>query len=512
MILQLTKLIHSKYFIEQLIPLWKEYADGFIFYDELLNDELYNYLVQNKEKFNILDIIRPSTSQKTILDNIDHILFKSGLKYTNNILVLDSNEYIDGNISKDELNEIFKKNNNSKIYIKSLQYTSCNTIRTNIPWRDTFKIKAIIFNEESSINIIDNFDKAIIDPEKLFIVNLACLDKHRAAIDTYYKKIQNWLLNKNGQNTVPLSDYDTVMSNFIWEEEYVLYPLKLKSDFEIYDNILLTQKQSFILDNIIKYNIPNLNNWEIDIFKKLECPSNIIYKISVITAIGNLNIYEKFIDRYFENIMQQHLFFDTEHIIIYSEWSKKFDNYINYKNIIFIHETESHGVYNAWNIGIKKSSTNYITNWNIDDIRHPINTKMKYDLLEKNPIYGVVYNYYVATHNMDENFYNLDVEHTPYLKFPDEYEKYVMKDCLIGPDPMWRKSLHDSIGYFDYETFPSIGDWEMWIRFSKHGVRFKLIPEVLCIYMDHVDTVSNTNYKNNNLNKQKTILYKKYSI
>ena len=80
---------------------------------------------------------------------------------------------------------------------------------------------------------------------------------------------------------------------------------------------------------------------------------------------------------------------------------------------------------------------------------------------------------------------------------------------MAGPDPMWKKSLHNKVGYFDYENFNTIGDWEMWIRFAMNGSKFKLIPEVLCIYLDHDQTVSKKQVLK--IEEEKIRLTKKYT-
>jgi hypothetical protein len=79
---------------------------------------------------------------------------------------------------------------------------------------------------------------------------------------------------------------------------------------------------------------------------------------------------------------------------------------------------------------------------------------------------------------------------------------------MAGPDPLWRKSFHLFGGYFDHKDFSMIGDWEMWRRMSKMGLVFKLIPHVLCIYVDHEDTVSRSSFSE--LDIQKAKLSKKY--
>ena len=171
------------------------------------------------------------------------------------------------------------------------------------------------------------------------------------------------------------------------------------------------------------------------------------------------------------------------------EWSNYFNDLQYLDNFKFIKEEESLGVYNAWNIGIKNSTTDYITNWNVDDIRHPLNTKIKYDLINNNP-YDLVYSYYTAVNDELLTFDTIDINDSSYAAYPDEYHKYVLDGCYAGPDPMWRKSLHNVVGYFDYEKFNTIGDWDMWIRFANTGSKFKLLPYILCIYLDHQDTIS----------------------
>jgi hypothetical protein len=234
-----------------------------------------------------------------------------------------------------------------------------------------------------------------------------------------------------------------------------------------------------------------------------------MYDISVVTGIGSLETYGKFIPRYLENVLEQETFSRTEHIIVYSEEGEYLDLFRTHKNFKLVKENEKLGVYNAWNIGIQNSSAKYITNWNIDDLRHPNNNKLKFDLLESNPEYSLVYNYYVATNDENETFYTIDSSNKTIILFPDHFEKYAMVACLCGPDPMWRTEIHSKIGYFDYKNYPTIGDWEMWVRMAKSGVKFKLIPEILCIYLDHDNTVSKTN--NDTVHQEIYKLRKQYS-
>ena len=97
----------------------------------------------------------------------------------------------------------------------------------------------------------------------------------------------------------------------------------------------------------------------------------------------------------------------------------------------------------------------------------------------------------------------------PIQQYPDDYHKHAHIACMAGPDPLWRKSFHLFGGYFDYKEFTMIGDWEMWRRMSRMGLVFKLIPHVLCIYVDHEDTVSRSSFSE--LDIQKAKLSQQYS-
>ena len=526
MLIQITMVKNERFLIEQNLPVWKKYADGFVFFDDCSDDGLYDFLIANKEKYNILEVIRGSdrlaSNKLSIERDCRQPLYDAAMKYSNKILILDADEYFDGSMTKQELETLMEQYPNTTFQFRWLQYTSENTIRVDGPWKENYKIKAghyttpqQLSNAYLHIVQIPQTEKQLhVNSDLLFVSHLQWLSKTHAAIKQYYWKTYDYVLNKKfGIETTPPSAYDASVANFEWEEEYFDYPLKVNADIFAHQNPMASYKWKYIVDKTKQYNIPNLGDWGLNITNM--DPNSYVppnpYKVSVITGIGKLHIYEKFVDRYFQNTTQQYLFKRTEHIIVYSEWSEKFDHIKSQKNFKFIKDNGT-GIYNAWNLGIQAATTKYITNWNIDDLRHPINTKIKYDLLEKNPQFDVAYNNYVATNDVNENFYNIDLTKKNVIQFPDQYEKHVMDGCLIGPDPMWKKSLHSTAGYFDNENFPSIGDWDMWIRFARSGAKFKLIPEVLCLYLCHEDTVSNQNVRNGSQNQQHNLLYKKYKL
>ena len=215
------------------------------------------------------------------------------------------------------------------------------------------------------------------------------------------------------------------------------------------------------------------------------------YKISALTGVGKLEYYEEFIDRYFKNIQEQTMFNDIEFVITYVEWTDKFEKFKKLSNVKLIKDNEKKGCYGGWNLCLKHSTADLVTNWNIDDYRFSNNCELKYDILTKEKDIDFVYNYCTDSSDINETFENFDWSYDRRVfMFPDNFHKYVFQCCMGGPDPMWRKSLHDEVGYFDWKDFPSAADWELWIKFALNGSKFKLIPEVLCLFFTNPNNVS----------------------
>jgi len=521
MIVQISMVKNELSLLKELLPLWKStYSDGFVFLLDSCTDGTSEYLHSIKNQYNILEIIEYTQDDNTLRVETDirGMLFDTALKYSDKIICLDADEYLDGSMSKTELENLLSNNPDTVFHLKWIQYTSVNTVRIDGPWENNFKDRIgsyknkckFVPTQMHSTHLPIPQNQLMIDPEKLFIAHLQWMNKTFVAIKQYFWKTMDYVNNKQyGISVAGNEAYNASVNNFDWEEAYTYNTLKVKpwifDEIAAHNNYRLT----FIKEQTKLHNIPNLGDWGFDL---LNLDENVPYtgshyKMSVITAIGPIENYGHFISRYLNNVIDQHFFQETEHIIVYSEWSDLFDEFSKYSNFKLIKEDEKKGVYNAWNIGIKSSTTPYVTNWNIDDLRHPLNNKIKYDAIIKNPV-DVVYNWYVATRDENENFYNLDWSNKQVLQYPDNYENHVMENCYAGPDPLWKKDLHNQVGYFDYENFNTIGDWEMWIRFAKAGAKFKLIPEVLCLYLDHNNTVSQRQqYK---VNQEKQRLYEKY--
>jgi len=238
---------------------------------------------------------------------------------------------------------------------------------------------------------------------------------------------------------------------------------KLKYNVQVHDNdnidcnlfvdgnnkkIHITHDPKRVTNNTVIFR----SRWNIqyDSYKLNASATKRKYIVSIVTGIGPLEKYEKFVDSYFSNLQQQ----------------------------------------------------------NIDDLRFPINNKVKYDVLSKNVGIDLAYNWYVAA-SPEEIEAGKDLSTKAIQAYPDDYHLHTHVACMAGPDPLWRKTFHLFGGLFNYKDYSIVGDWEMWWRMSRMGLKFKLIPHVLCIYVEHQDTVSNSD--NTKLESQKVKLIQQYS-
>lgn len=196
-------------------------------------------------------------------------------------------------------------------------------------------------------------------------------------------------------------------------------------------------------------------------------------KISIITSLYK---GDEFIAGFLSDIVRQTIFDQCELIIINAhspgreeplikEYMKKF------RNIVYIKLDHDPGLYAVWNMAIKMAYGDFITNANVDDRRNPQSLEMQVRALEEDPTIDLVYSDLYVTFMPNETF---ECNTYNYILAPGEYSLRLMSKCLPGPQPMWRKSVHDKYGYFD-ESFTCSGDFEMWNKAATQGSIFKKI-------------------------------------
>jgi GT2 family glycosyltransferase len=194
-------------------------------------------------------------------------------------------------------------------------------------------------------------------------------------------------------------------------------------------------------------------------------------RVSMITSLYK---GDDFIAGFLSDIVRQTIFDQCELIIINANSPGREEPIIKeymqrYPNIVYKKLDYDPGLYAVWNMAIKMARSEFITNANVDDRRNPESLAMQVDALDADPSIDLVYLDYRITYTPNETFENNTGEA---VVFPHDFAPHFMYKCLPGPQPMWRKSMHFKVGFFD-ESFKCSGDFEMWNRAVSKGCQFK---------------------------------------
>ncbi|HNB55063.1 MAG TPA: glycosyltransferase, partial [Anaerolineales bacterium] len=160
--------------------------------------------------------------------------------------------------------------------------------------------------------------------------------------------------------------------------------------------------------------------------------------------------------------------------------------YQNKLNLHYIRTDTRIGVYAAWNLAIQAAQGEYILPFSTNDRLAPHTCETLARALDEHPEAHLVYGDTYLTRTPHETF----ERHTRagMYRWPDYSYEELLQYCQVGPHPMWRRTLHDEIGYFD-EKYLSVGDQEFWLRI---GERYPMlhIPVVTGLYWDTDDALS----------------------
>ena len=197
-----------------------------------------------------------------------------------------------------------------------------------------------------------------------------------------------------------------------------------------------------------------------------------------------------------DNMISQTAFSECELILVDANpvSEKKFvsDFLLEFKNIKYFHISDfglsnDPGVYGCWNLAIKNSSNPLITNANLDDRRSNLAIETQKKELENNNFVDLVYYRTLETEKPDETFENNSAD----KEFPCLNHSFDSLMAVNSPhcQPMWRRALHDKIGFFN-ETLMSAADYDMWLRATHAGSYMKKIDQVLGLYYRNPEGVS----------------------
>jgi len=133
-------------------------------------------------------------------------------------------------------------------------------------------------------------------------------------------------------------------------------------------------------------------------------------------------------------------------------------------------------IWRAINEAIKLSDFEFVVQANTDDLVSENAYEKQINALKSGA--DIVYFDYYITDGYFGDWGNAKNNHYTYYETPDNGYS---EGCGLGMFPMWRKSLHDEVGYFD-DKLEICGDSLFWHNLRENSKKFKRIPEKLGAY------------------------------
>jgi len=252
-------------------------------------------------------------------------------------------------------------------------------------------------------------------------------------------------------------------------------------------NIMGTSQHISIQDWIKK----SYSNQKVDSVQTKYC--NRFHIISekkyLVTAIASLYCGRDYIEKFMDNITTQTCFADCCELVIIDANSPENESevirrYMNsYKNINYIRMNYRIGIYDAWNCGVKVAKGEYLTNTNLDDLRRQDSLEIQAGVLDNLDFVDLVYQDFYYTFDI-----NLSYEEIALYDYQSNLP-VITKDNMMSFNsphnaPMWRKRLHDEIGYFNI-NYRSAGDYDFWMRCLNAGKIFYKVNDPHVVYFQN---------------------------
>jgi glycosyltransferase involved in cell wall biosynthesis len=198
------------------------------------------------------------------------------------------------------------------------------------------------------------------------------------------------------------------------------------------------------------------------------------YELSVIVSTYNS---AAFMDECLHDLVHQSIAQRSEIIVVdaaspQDERSVVVDYQRRYPQIRYLRTPGRIGIYEAWNVACVLARGPFITPFSTNDRLSPTAHERLLGLLQKNPQVMLVYGDTHLTQKPHERFDSFTPTHYfgGAFRWPEYDFCQLLTSCLVGPNPMWRRAVHEHIGYFD-ERYTAIGDQDFFLRV---GERFAL--------------------------------------
>ncbi len=148
-------------------------------------------------------------------------------------------------------------------------------------------------------------------------------------------------------------------------------------------------------------------------------------------------------------------------------------------NLLYVRSVDRESLYRAWNRGACVSQARYLSNANLDDRHRKDFFERLANDLDRHADVELVYPAQYLTSHANEPF--SDHEPVRSWAWPDYTLDQLRIGNHVGSQPMWRRSLHQRIGWFE-ERYRIAGDYDFWCRIAHRAGPLKLHPVHVGLY------------------------------
>ncbi|GEM_PF-6723870 len=215
----------------------------------------------------------------------------------------------------------------------------------------------------------------------------------------------------------------------------------------------------------------------------------------LVSALVSTCNAERFIEGCLEDLLRQTIAGRLE-IIVVDSGSRQDEARIvkryqqHHADIRYLRTEQRESVYQAWNRALGLARGRYVTNANTDDRHRRDAFEQMVKVLEDNQEIALVYADVLVTDRPCAGFD--DCRPTGFLRWYDWDRQLLLdKGCFIGPQPMWRRKMHEFFGLFD-TSYKVAADYEFWLRISQ-VFDFHHLDRPMGVYLERDDSVEHAN-------------------
>ncbi|XOV89472.1 MAG: FkbM family methyltransferase [Pseudomonadota bacterium] len=174
-----------------------------------------------------------------------------------------------------------------------------------------------------------------------------------------------------------------------------------------------------------------------------------------------------------------------------------------YPDLVYLPQATNISLYDSWNLAIEHTNTEFVSNLNLDDrVSHDY---FEVGVLELQKLGADVFSTYaMMTSKIGElTADSREQRHIERIKEnEDEIISYGLSDLVVKKGnrlvkfnvphcaPIWRRSLHNELGWFDSKRYDFCADFEFWMRVAAAQKKMILSPTFRTIFFAGTGTVS----------------------